>query len=89
MKIYKGTLKKKNGEIRDMVFAKIHDIVKVNEEFIAAKIVGTGVSKNYKPGQELVWDLEADDFRIFNWEKASNISERYVSDDLFKRKVND
>lgn len=88
MKIYKGTLKKKNGEVRDMVFAKIHDIIQVNEEFIAAKIVGTGSSRNYKPYQELVWDLEADDFRIFNWEKASNISEKYVSDDLFKRKVN-
>lgn len=84
MKIYKGTFKKKNGDVRDMVFAKIHDIVKINEDFIAAKIVGDGSAKTYKPGQELVWDLEVDDFRIFNWEKASNISEGYISDDLFK-----
>lgn len=84
MKIYRGNFKKKDGSDREMLFAKIHDIVKINEEFIAAKIVGDGTQKIYKPGQELVWDIEADDFRIFNWDKASEVKEIYVSDDLFK-----
>jgi len=84
MKIYKGNFKKKDGSNREMLFAKIHDIVKVNENFIAAKIVGDGYSKNYKPGQELVWDIEVDDFRVFNWEKASEVKELIISDDLFK-----
>ena len=84
MKAYKGKFKKKDGSEREMVFAKIHDIVKVNSDFIAVKIVGDGAPRNYKPGQELVWDIEADDFRIFNWEKASEIREIKISEDLFK-----
>lgn len=84
MKAYKGKFKKKDGSEREMVFAKIHDIVKVNSDFIAVKIVGDGSPRNYGPGQELVWDIEADDFRIFNWEKASDIREIKISEDLFK-----
>lgn len=84
MKIYQGHFKKKDGTPRNMVFAKIRDITKVNEDFIAAKIVGSGGSKSYGEGQELVWDIEADDFRIFNWKKATEIKELIVSDDLFK-----
>jgi len=85
MKAYKGKFKKKDGSEREMVFAKIRDIVKVNSDFIAVKITGDGSSRNYGPGQELVWDIEADDFRIFNWEKASDIREIKIPEDLFKR----
>ena len=84
MKAYKGKFKKRDGSEREMIFAKIHDIVKVNSDFIAVKITGEGPSRNYKEGQELVWDIEADDFRIFNWEKASEIREIKISEDLFK-----
>ena len=84
MKAYKGKFTKKNGSEREMVFAKIHDIVAVNDDFIAAKIVGTGATRDYKPGQELVWDLEADDFRIFNWEKSYDVKEIEVDNTLFE-----
>ena len=84
MKAYKGKFKKKDGSEREMVFAKIHDIVKYNNEFIAAKIVGDGTPKNYKPGQELVWDIEVDDFRIFNWEKAIEVEEITISESIFE-----
>lgn len=64
MKAYKGTFKKQNGQIREMLFAKIEDLP---HSFLEEKIVGSGAAKQYPPNMELVWDLEADNFRIFNW----------------------
>ena len=63
MKAYKGTFKKKDGEVRQMVFARIDDLP---TSFVASKIVGAGNEQKYPEGMELVWDLEADNFRIFN-----------------------
>lgn len=64
MQAYKGKFKKQNGSIREMLFAHLDDLP---EQFLEQKIVGSGAAKNYAPGMQLVWDLEADDFRIFNW----------------------
>lgn len=84
MKAYKGKFTKKNGSEREMVFAKIHDIVAVNNDFIAAKIIGDKGPRNYSDGQELVWDLEVDDFRIFNWQKSFDVKEIEVDNSLFE-----
>jgi hypothetical protein len=67
MKAYKGSFRKKNGETRDMIFARIDDLP---ESFLDQKITGSGAEKNYPAGMELVWDLEADAFRIFNHSAA-------------------
>jgi len=64
MKAFKGSFTKKSGEERKMIFARIKDLP---SDFIATKIVGAGREQNYPEGMELVWDLESDDFRIFNW----------------------
>lgn len=64
MKAYKGSFKKRNGEIRNMLFAKIQELP---ESFLEQKIIGTGSDKNYPEGMELVWDLEEENFRVFNW----------------------
>jgi hypothetical protein len=64
MKAYKGSFKKRNGEIRSMLFAKIQDLP---DAFLEEKIIGTGSDKSYPDGMELVWDLEEDNFRVFNW----------------------
>jgi hypothetical protein len=64
MKVYKGTFKKQNGQIREMLFARIEDLP---DSFLNEKIVGSGSEKQYAPNMELVWDIEADNFRIFNW----------------------
>ncbi len=64
MKAYKGSFKKKNGEIRKMFFVKLNDLP---DKFLDEKIAGTGADKNYPDGMSLVWDLEADNFRVFNW----------------------
>ena len=42
---------------------------------MASKIVGAGTEKSYPEGMELVWDLEEDDFRIFNYKTAKSIDE--------------
>lgn len=64
MKAYKGSFKKRNGEIRNMLFAKIAELP---DSFLEEKIIGTGSDKSYPDGMELVFDIEKDNFRIFNW----------------------
>ena len=67
MKAFKGSFKKKSGENREMFFARISDLP---SQFVASKIIGAGNEQKYPKGMELVWDLEQDDFRIFNWKTA-------------------
>lgn len=64
MKAYIGSFKKKDGSGRTMTFAKLNELP---EEFLEDKIIGSGSEKQYPEGMELVWDLEADNFRIFNY----------------------
>jgi hypothetical protein len=64
MRAFKGTFKKKNGESRNMVFAKISDLP---QSFLSTTVLGAGSEQSYPEGMELVWDLEADNYRVFNW----------------------
>lgn len=77
MKAYKGTFKKKNGDSRDMVFARLLDLP---EKFLCDRVQGAGSEQNYPEGMELVWDLEADNFRVFNW-KAVEASPKEIEID--------
>ena len=70
MKAYKGTFKKKNGESRDMTFARLADLP---QQFLETHITGAGKEMQYPEGMELVWDLEADNFRIFNWNTIEEV----------------
>lgn len=72
MKAYHGFFKKKNGQIREMLFAEIDDLP---EQYLESKIVGTGAQKTYPTGMSLVWDLEENDFRIFNWSTSNSVKE--------------
>ena len=81
MKAYKGVFKKKNGEDRTMVFSRIDDLP---SSFVASKIVGAGQEQKYPDGMELVWDLEADSFRIFNWRTCEGMPKMFdIEEDLF------
>ena len=81
MKAYKGTFKKKNGESRDMVFARLYDLP---QKFLDEKVQGAGSEQNYPDGMELVRDLEADNFRVFNWKSAENTPQEFtIDEDLF------
>lgn len=65
MKAYRGTFKKRNGDMREMLFAKLEDLP---NKFLDEVVKGTGSERNYPAGTELVWCLDEDvnNFRIFN-----------------------
>ena len=45
--------------------------------------MGAGNEQNYPKRMELVWDLEQDDFRIFNWNTTnSSIMETEIDENL-------
>ena len=81
MKAYKGTFKKKNGESRDMVFARLLDLP---QKFLDERVQGAGSEQQYPEGMELVWDLEADNFRVFNWKSVETDPKEFdVDEGLF------
>ena len=82
MKIYKASFKKKSGESRMMVFSRLTDLP---SDFLEKNVQGAGSEIKYPEGMELVWDLEADNFRIFNWKSVEgNPSELDIDETLFK-----
>ena len=60
---YVGTFQKKSGEERSMRFVKVDDLP---TEFIQSKTKG-GKQRKLSEGNELVWDLDKKEFRVFNW----------------------
>ena len=70
MKSYRATYTKKNGDLREMHFAKLNDLP---SEFVSSKIKGGNQQHNLDEGMELVWDLDASGFRIFNWKTVEGV----------------
>lgn len=63
MKSYIASFRKKDGSVRMMNFARLKDLP---PGFLNDKVKGK------KPpvlneGAELVWDLDTNEFRVFNW----------------------
>ena len=67
MKMYVGTFTKKNGDERTMRFVRMQDLP---EQFLNSQITGNGTERKLAEGLELVWDVENNGFRIFNWKTA-------------------
>ena len=65
-----GIFLKEDGSRREMRFAKLEDLP---PGFLEAKTTGTGQSPQQGPGRELVWDLEAGQFRVFNYNTAQGV----------------
>ncbi len=65
MIVYQGTFVKKDGSQRTMKFIKTKDLP---NEFLSAKLKGTGKQNNLGESKELVWDLDNQGFRVFNYE---------------------
>jgi hypothetical protein len=63
MKSYNATFRKKDGNLREMNFAKLKDLP---PEFLSGKVKGKSAPP-LKEGHELVWDLDVKEFRIVNW----------------------
>lgn len=68
MKLYTGTFTKKNGDERTMKFVRVQDLP---EQFLNNQITGGGTERKLAEGLELVWDVENNGFRIFNWNTAT------------------
>tara|TARA_R100001198_G_C5166919_1_gene169538 strand:- start:50 stop:298 length:249 start_codon:yes stop_codon:yes gene_type:complete len=64
MRAYIGSFVKDGGESRRMYFARLEDMP---QAFLEAKTTGTGTSPTQTEGKELVWDLQANGFRVFNY----------------------
>ena len=65
MIVYQGTFVKKDGSQRTMKFVKTKDLP---NEFLSARLKGTGKQNNLGESKELVWDLDNQGFRVFNYE---------------------
>lgn len=79
---YKGSFIKKDDTIRDMVYVKVSDLP---SEFLAEKLGGgSGSSMILPDGQELVFDIESEAFRIFNHNTSIKpIQKIEIEDGLF------
>ena len=62
----RGTFVKKDGNELQMNFVRLDNLP---EGFIEKNTAG-GVGPTLAEGQEIVWDLDAAGFRIFNWNTA-------------------
>lgn len=63
---YHATFVKKNGAARNIRFARLADM---NELNLLPPSKG-GTPKTLAPNQEMVWDLDENNYRIFNWGSA-------------------
>lgn len=70
MKSYRGTFKKKNGDLREMHFAKLSDLP---SPFLSTKLKGSDKKSALSEGLEIVWDLDLKDFRVFNWNNVEGL----------------
>jgi len=64
MTAYTGTFVKKDGTERTMTFIKVEDLP---TEFLETKLKNTGRKANIAEGSKVVYDVQAKEFRIFNY----------------------
>lgn len=63
VEVHTGIFRKQDNSFRKMRFVKLKDLPK---DFLASKLAGVK-THNLKEGLELVWDLDNNEFRTFNW----------------------
>jgi hypothetical protein len=62
--VYKGKFQKQNGDVREMQF---HKVSEMTETELAPYVAGARKAPRLDTGSELVFDVEAGGFRIFNY----------------------
>lgn len=67
MLIRVGKFLKQNGEEREMKFLKNSDMTEEQKNKIGLTPDKESKKKKLAEGSEMVYDLDAKDFRIFNW----------------------
>lgn len=63
-KVYKGKFQKQNGDVRVMQF---HKVSEMTEAELAPYVTGSRAAPRLNTGSELVFDVEAGGFRVFNY----------------------
>lgn len=61
MIIFTAKFKKNDGSARNMKFCRLHDLPMARSQ---------GERPKLAEGQELVWDLQKNAYRVFNWKTA-------------------
>lgn len=74
LRAFKGSFKKKNGDIRSMNYVKLQDLP---EAFLSSKIKDGSKQRTLAEGLELVWDLDQESFRTFNHKTVVDVSKEY------------
>lgn len=65
---YKKTFIKKDGGQRTMKFVRLKELTASDyENYSIPPPSGNSKPKKFAEGMETVWDLECEDFRVFNW----------------------
>ena len=89
MKTYTGTFTKADGSARLMRFVRLADLP---DTFLATRVKGNSASeartaarqKMLAEGKETVWDLDANNFRVFNWNAVvDDVAEEDMDDTNF------
>ena len=84
MKSYTGTFTKADGTPRSMRFVRLADLP---DAFLAERIKGNNTTeartaarqRMLAEGKETVWDLDANNFRVFNWNTTTeDVSETEI-----------
>lgn len=65
--IYNKTFKKKDGTDRTMKFVRLSELTTADYDSFGIPPPSGSAPKKYAEGNELVWDVEANNFRVFNW----------------------
>ena len=67
-----GEFKKKDGQLRIMKFLKISDMTEEHKNKIGLTPDKETKKKKLAEGSEMVYDVDAKDFRIFNWTSVTS-----------------
>ena len=66
--IYDLAFRKKDNTIRQMRFLRLNELtIEDRKRFGVPMPTEGGPVRKYAEGQELVWDVEASEFKVFNW----------------------
>lgn len=58
---------KKDGSERKMRFVRLSELSMEDYDVYSIPPPSGSAPRKYAEGNELVWDLDSNDFRIFNW----------------------
>jgi hypothetical protein len=65
--IYNKTFVKKDGEKRKMKFVRLSELTYEDYDIYSIPPPSGSAPRKYADGNELVWDLDVSNFRVFNW----------------------